>query len=183
MMFTQVYFHHTRRAFDYHIGQALKEILRTQGNEFFPSPTTKENVQEYLKWDDWVVYGLIKDGLGGRHGEILQNRNHDRNIHQTPEIPTGEELTLFDQINAALGSKVTYIDKSESSWYKFGKEDVHVLFDENDFAKHLSFYSTVVKGLNPVMRRRIYVENKDKKEAKKIVDGLLTNGEKRDANG
>jgi hypothetical protein len=49
-MFSQVYFHPVRRAFDYHAGKALKEVLRstedTDGS--FPEPTSEDNLKKYL---------------------------------------------------------------------------------------------------------------------------------------
>ncbi len=53
-MFTQVYFHKTRVAYDHHLKEALKEILP---DGCFPPPTG-ERLDEYLDWDDWQVWAL-----------------------------------------------------------------------------------------------------------------------------
>ena len=58
MMFNQVYFQHTRLAFDHHIEGALKSLLETPQPGFllprdsgFPPPDD-DRVSDYLKWDD-----------------------------------------------------------------------------------------------------------------------------------
>ena len=57
-MFTQVYFHKTRVAFDVHLRGALK-ALRPGG--LFLKPKGQD-LNEYLPWDDWRVdgRGLLK---------------------------------------------------------------------------------------------------------------------------
>jgi HD superfamily phosphohydrolase len=71
-MFSQVYFHPVRRAFDYHIGKALKNVLQHTGHSggLFPEPTTKSNLKKYLDYDDWKIFGALKDKKGGKHGDI-----------------------------------------------------------------------------------------------------------------
>ena len=65
-MFAQVYFHKTRRAYDHHIENALKEILSKHGEKtgFFPLPDSIDNLKKYIDYDDWKMYGLLKEGLG-----------------------------------------------------------------------------------------------------------------------
>ena len=63
-MFTQVYFHKTRVAFDIHLEEALKEMLP---NGIF-SPPKGSGLVDYLQWDDWRVLGKLAEGNGGEHG-------------------------------------------------------------------------------------------------------------------
>lgn len=67
-MFSQVYFHKTRRAYDHHVSYAVKEILAQVYpcfGGFYPTP---EYLNEYVQLDDWTMYGKIKEGFGGKHG-------------------------------------------------------------------------------------------------------------------
>ncbi len=66
-MFTQVYFHKTRVAFDHHLYHALENILP---DSQFPRPTGPD-LDRYLEWDDWKVLGLLADGRGGEHGQRI----------------------------------------------------------------------------------------------------------------
>src|SRR5260370_16515474 len=82
-MFTQVYFHKTRVAYDHHLQRALAEIL-PQGT--FPRPVGVE-LEDFLKWDDWRVLGALAGGGGGDHGKRLTGRDHFSEIHHTEETP------------------------------------------------------------------------------------------------
>lgn len=108
MMFTQVYFQHTRRAYDYHLVQAVKHALSEHQSESslknknaFPPPTSKQYVEDYLCWDDWRVLGLVGEGKAGDHGRILKERRHHRAIFETPEIPTPDDQDLAKEIQEA----------------------------------------------------------------------------------
>jgi len=174
MMFTQVYFQHTRRAYDHHIAQVMKWLLEkyhscTDEKGRFPSPTSAQNIGRYLQWDDWLVYGLVHCGEGGPDGELVRDRGHHRFVYQTNEVPTVEDLMSLERIIAELGDMISFVDEAESSWYKFGREDIRILPEEKKKrsrkTKQLSTISSVVKGLKPVKQRRIYVPKERKQEA------------------
>jgi hypothetical protein len=69
----------------------MKELLREAGGHL-PPPDTPENIQAYLKWDDWRVLDTIAEGQAKDHGEILRNRNHYRLVYWMLEVPSIEEL-------------------------------------------------------------------------------------------
>ena len=92
MMFTQVYFHKTRTIYDYHLVEALKEILKPSGGTF-PSTASAGDIRKYIEWDDWKVLGAIKDSKAGKHGEVLFNRNHYRRVFETSEVSDGRPRT------------------------------------------------------------------------------------------
>ena len=122
-MFTQVYFHKTRVAYDHHLKQALGEIL--PGGQFPTLEDSEENntnLNEYLKWDDWRVQGVLADGGGGEHGERLAYRRHYREIHHTPEIPTDADLQRFEEIREALGEMARAVGSGGKSWYKLDND-------------------------------------------------------------
>jgi uncharacterized protein len=55
-MFTQVYFHKTRIAYDHHFEQAMKKILP---GATFPPPKP-ESLDAYLDWDDWRAHQIAQ---------------------------------------------------------------------------------------------------------------------------
>lgn len=183
MMFTQVYFQHTRRAYDHHIASALKSVLTNEGKQSkngkvtFPPPTSKKNIESYLKWDDWRVLGMISEGLGGEDGKIILNRSHHRRVYETPEVPEETDLNFVDLICQRLGDMVSFLDKAASSWYKFGKEDVMIMQNNNgNRLIPLSRLSSVVGGLKAVNQTRVYVPYSRKNEAKQIIEKLQNGG-------
>ncbi len=189
MMFTQVYFQRTRRAYDRHSVEAIKHLLSDHQSQTslsnksaFPPPTNKDNVEDYLKWDDWRVLGLIRENKAGEHGSIIMDRKHHRAVFETPEVPTLEDQELAKEIENALGTDIGFIDCASSSWYKFESADVPILLrpgKEDETLTTLSACSPVVNGLKPIERTRIYVPLDKRKRAEEIV--TRTRSEKENA--
>ena len=183
-MFTQVYFQHTRRAFDHHIAEILKVLLihvQTNDTEItnkdkFPPPISEENLKRYIAWDDWKVLGLVSSGVAEEVGEILLERKHHRVVYQTSEVPNPEQLDLFDIIKKDLLKREIpfFTDSATSSWYKVGKDDISICFEDSKTRKiePLSKLSSIVKGLLPIMQQRVYVPLEYKVDAKKIIGKL-----------
>jgi HD superfamily phosphohydrolase len=173
-MFAQVYFHKTRRAYDHHIENALKEILSKHGEKtgFFPLPDSIDNLKKYIDYDDWKMYGLLKEGLGGEHGEIILERTHDKCVYQTSEVPDESELDKFKDVCDAFKSEISFDDSSEKSWYKTGKEDILILCDpdeKDERLEPLSRKSSIVRTMQPIKQKRLYVKN----GAKRIIKGKI----------
>jgi HD superfamily phosphohydrolase len=194
MMFTQVYFHHTRRAYDHHSSEAIRHLLSVHqkgsclpNKSAFPPPTSVHNMEEYLEWDDWRVLGLIHDNQAGEHGQILKQRDHYRVVYETTEMPKAEELVFAEEVKNDLGTAVGFIDKASKSWYKPDADDIPLLWHPEQSDEQLDRLSTrsavingstvingsaVPNGLQNVAKTRIYVPAKEKTKAKHRVDAL-----------
>jgi uncharacterized protein len=122
-MFTQVYFHTTRVAYDIHIREAMRALLPCGT---FPKPI-EAGIDEFLRWDDWRVSGLLADGQGGEHGLRLANRNHYRLIYQTPEVSLKEDLSSLETAKRMLGELLAEEMRAEKNWYKTGNVDISVV--------------------------------------------------------
>lgn len=181
-MFTQVYFQHTRRAYDHHVSDILRDLLtkvqssdpKVKHQDKFPPPTTLEDVGKYVSWDDWKVMGLITSGEAGFAGDIVKSRKHYRAVYQTVESPTFAELEMFERVAEELNRMEIpgFSDNAEKSWYKIGEDDILVC-EEGSVGKKvvpLSHRSGIVKGLSPVRQQRVYVPFELKESAKKIIN-------------
>ena len=177
-MFTQVYFHRVRIAFDHHLQHALKEMLPGGA---FPVPinadgtVNEESIMGYLQWDDWRVLGILQQGGGGHHGQRLSNRNHYREVFHTVESPGKEQMAEYDEVKEALGDLAVHEAIAGKKWYKLEGSDVAVLSgsrSEMD-VKPLSHHSTLVRNLKPIAQRRLYVDEEKKAEADSLRDGVL----------
>lgn len=166
-MFTQVYFHKTRVAYDCHLKGALAELLP---NGKFPS-LQGDQLHEYLKWDDWRVQGELAAGKGGEHGRRLCQRDHYRMIYETPEIPTPSDLDKYNAIREKLGALVKHEAKAGKAWYKLVDDQDIPIVSENPGAQvlPLSEHSAAVKGLQQTAKRMLYCLAEKKDEAKEIV--------------
>jgi HD superfamily phosphohydrolase len=168
-MFTQVYFHKTRVAFDHHLREALKELLP---NARFPSPD-EAGLKEYLDWDDWRVLGLIAQGEGGEHGRRLAERDHYREVYHTPEVTRKRDLDQLARARHALGTLLAAEESAAKSWYKVGLEDIPVVSGaKEESVRPLSHYSTVVAQLQPNNQALLYVRPEDADEARRRVAAI-----------
>jgi hypothetical protein len=161
-MFTQVYFHKTRVVYDYHLQRALAEMLP---GGHFPKPVENE-LDEYLRWDDWRVLGELAAGKGGDDGTRLATRNHYREIRATPEVPTTQDLDRLSRWREALSELLRAEIPAEKSWYRIGPTDIPVITEDGTMrASPLSQYSSVVRGIEAVHQIRLYVRREDRADA------------------
>lgn len=157
-MFTQVYFHKTRVAFDIHLREALKEMLP---HRRFPDPSAGR-LKEYLRWDDWRVLGLLSNRKGGSNGLRLRNRDHYRLVYSTQEVAGKSEIELLQKIKKRLGRLISAEASAGKSWYETGLPDIPVVDDHNPAdVRPLSKYSNVVRGLKANNQVLLYATRAD----------------------
>lgn len=160
-MFSQVYFHKTRRAYDYHVGCAVKSILDTCYPKLGGCYPTPDNLDDYVQFDDWTMYGKIKEGYGGKHGQIIIDRNHYRKVYETSLLPTIEEETELEKLEKELEEKGTvdfFEDEAKTKWYKLDK-DILISDERTGYVKELSRISPIVRHMvNAPRMKRLYVE-------------------------
>jgi HD superfamily phosphohydrolase len=168
ILFTQVYFHRTRVAYDHHLREALA-VLLPDGT--FPPPTA-DGLAKFQKWDDWRVLGLLADGQGGEHGQRLASRDHYREVYHTPETPTGGDLERLERVRTALGDKLAAVEPAGKSWYKLEKpEDILVAQNESGAnVKRLSEYSSVVRNLTPNRQVLLYSRPEHAEQARQLAE-------------
>jgi hypothetical protein len=167
-----VYFHKTRAIYDYHLVEAMKEILAPSGGRF--PPPTIDGIRAFLEWDDWRVLGAISGGLGGKHGEILRNRHHYRCVYWTSETATDDDVARVEEMREALSTSDPIIVPAEKSWYQ-PKKDILVAVQRGSEPKQaelLSIRSPIVHGMRPINQRRLYVPKEDKDSASAIINKI-----------
>jgi len=161
-MFSQVYFHPVRRAFDYHIECATKEILKNlkYKDGLFPAPNSEKNIKKYLNLDDWIIYGALKNNLGGQHGDIILNREPYKCKKEWDVEPSEEEMA---KAREDLTKNVGFLDKGASTkWYKLDK-DINIYNTRSKVSYPLTYKSkliSVMPGLPKVTRLFIAQEGK-----------------------
>lgn len=173
-MFTQVYFHKTRVAYDFHLRHALKELLP---NGQFPKPEG-EGLDEYHTWDDWKVLGMLAGGEGGEHGHRLANRDHYREVYHTRENPNADDILKFEEIRDALDEEMYTIEHASKSWYKIDETDIPIQSENPGQAViPLSKHSEVVAGLKPIGKRSIFCKPEYSEKAREIIETHTSGGE------
>ncbi len=164
-MFSQVYFHPVRRAFDYHVECATKEVLKNLKfkDGLFPTPTSEKNVKKYLKLDDWTMYGAFKSGKGGEHGRIILTRTPYKCKKEWDSEPSKRDMA---KVTRALKSIDGFLDAGAiTKWYKLDKDIT--IFDESTKQSYpLSYKSkliAVMPGLPKTTRLFISQEGEGEK--------------------
>ncbi len=161
-MFTQVYFHKTRVIYDHHLQGALAQLLP---GGLFPAPEGND-LDEYLRWDDWRVLGLLQDGAGGEHGGRLAQRDHFREVTHTSETPSADEQDRLDKWRKALGDLLAAEMPAEKSWYKLGPADIQIVCTRpKSEVESLSKHSSVVRNMEPIRLVRLYSRPEHRDEA------------------
>ena len=144
-MFSQVYFHPVRRAFDYHVTGATKEVLKSLGYEkgLFPEPL-EGSIKEYLDLDDWVMYGAFKNGQGREHGRrILESKPYKCIKEWDMDVPDEEKERISSDLKKYQGF---YDDGAVTKWYKLDK-DITIYDETRNRIYPLSYKSKLVNVL------------------------------------
>jgi hypothetical protein len=177
-MHKQVYFHKTRLVFDYHLEQAIGEILKQVAERpldrvYFPRPDSKEELDKYLEWDDYRVMGLLAAGEGGEHGQRLMTRNHYRLVCELEESEAtvsdlGASIKRNDEIVEALGPLVKHVCTPKALWYKTNPASELVLVDNDGKTEigMLSEHSALMKSINVGYLRFVYADKSEAAEAR-----------------
>ncbi|MBU2548257.1 MAG: HD domain-containing protein [Proteobacteria bacterium] len=161
-MFTQVYFHKTRIAYDHHLQETLSTLLPDRQ---FPPPT-EDCIEDYLSWDDGKVLGLLSEGKGGEHGRRMMERDHYRLIRETPETPQKEDIEKYERWKERLGELLRYEGRADKSWYKADSLDLPVVSETTDRkVRPLSELSGFISKINPIQQIKLYVAIEDRDEA------------------
>lgn len=143
-MFSQVYFHPVRRAFDYHVEHAVKAVLKSLNYKqgVFLPPTSAENVKKYLILDDWSIYGALKENRGGAHGRIILTRTpYKCRKEWTEELSDQDREAVSQTLKKYRG----FLDEGAvTKWYKLDK-DIPIYDEARDRSYPLSFQSKLVE--------------------------------------
>lgn len=169
-MFTQVYFHKTRVAYDHHFRHVLAQVLPGGA---FPPPYAedldklKANLDGYMGWDDWKVLGLLSEGKGGEHAERLCRRTHYREIYCTPECPGAADNDKLSKIEQEMKGFIVAREEAGKSWYKVDQTDIPVVSESGaTTVMPLSKLSTIVGSLRATRRVSLYAPPEKAKEAR-----------------
>lgn len=163
-MFTQVYFHHVRRAFDIILTEFIGDLLEEEygnGIRTYPLP---EFISEYLKWDDNIILVKAKDKADESKKNLawrIIERRHLRMIKQTMPQPT--KLTqdrfgiLKTRCEAEFGNVKFWLDRAVDHPEKFKGEDLPIDCRDGTFLS-LVKESGVLKSLEEIGQYRIYAD-------------------------
>lgn len=174
-MFTQVYFHDVRRAFDLVLTSFMAELLeRAYGEPYFPGT---DQIKEYLKWDDARVLAEAGQRCGADQDDLawrILGRHHPKAVYETLPSPSAPVVRRVEALHKHAIKEFPdiqfWLDDANDHPEAFKKEDILVRL-ESDPPRWVSFVSVsaVTRGLEPIGQRRLYADVRGRRELEKKV--------------
>ena len=164
-MFTQVYYHKTRRAYDFMLKEAIKETIGE-----YPPPN---KINNFLEFDDLRLWEIMR--TNSTWFKRIKGRNHIRMVAETKETPIQGEIDRIERIKNILNSNKLWFwedtPAEAKSWYKIkDDEEIKIITEKGGVIKPLSEYSVIVKSLKKQFAKsRLYVKPEDKNKAENLI--------------
>ena len=175
-MFTQVYYHAVRRAYDLILTDFIRELLQDSlGSGKYP-----EQVEEFVKWNDWRILAELSE----RRDETARNlawrlaaRQHPRPVYQTGDHADQTVVNrALTKLPLALKEKhpnmTVWTDKATDhpERFKLGEETWPIRRKDGKWAS-LKDQSKALSGLDEIIQFRVYVDvGNDETLEKEIAD-------------
>jgi hypothetical protein len=186
--YTQVTFHKTRKAYDFHLEKAMKSILCCG---LLPPPY---KIDQYLKYDDFTIFNQIKEKKDSNEDCLaIIDRKHIRCIHSETarELNDVESRERFEMAITEAREQLkqegitwSHVDRILADWYR--KKDYNeeiLIIDDKDPKKTpqlLSERSNIVNNIGCIAKWRLYVKLSEK-EGAEIAWKKITKEKKRKA--
>lgn len=161
-MFTQVYFHRVRRAYDHHLLSFLKRRVRK-----YPTSLNK-----YFACDDNYVFSLLRRYADDEDARRILKREPFVEAFSTPEHINDEERTRFKWLMENLQRKYKtmkmFCDTAEKSPHKFEKIGTYVLSRTTGQPALVFNESGIIRSLKNIEQYRVFVSKEDKEKVQKF---------------
>lgn len=166
-MFSQIYFHKTRRAYDFMLQEAIKNAI-----EILPAP---DEIQKYLEFDDYEVWHRLKNKENDFWCASIVSRNHIRKVFSAEEMSTSQEVAVLKEIKTKLDEEDIWYweDTAKKVWYEMnsgevGKEEIMITGDDETVTP-LRKYSRIVENIGESRKIGLYVKPDDRETAEMII--------------
>ncbi|MHA1795324.1 MAG: HD domain-containing protein [Promethearchaeota archaeon] len=178
-MFTEVYFHKTRRILDYHLSQMIKSFLMTQEKTHFPTDTS-----EYLKLNDAeiIAWMLSHDN---EYKEIFLNRKFFKKIWSSNDHPETQEIPRFNELEKELNENFDsqsdfYFDRADKLPYNPDLGDVMIFDEKEDRLIPFEKKSKLINLLKKIEKRRIYASDSKTDAINTFINNFIESRERRE---
>lgn len=157
-MFTQVYFHKIRRAYDHHLLNFLKKYVKR-----YPA-----SLEEYLKYDDNLVFSLMHEHSRDEDAKRVLKRDPFVQAFTTPEHIDEEQRTRFNWLRESLERqfKTTkmFFDAAEKSPHKFEQIETYVLSPSTGAPSLVQTESGIIRSLKNIEQHRVFTPRENKQQ-------------------
>ena len=157
-MFTQVYFHKVRRAYDHHLLGFLAKYVKKY-------PTS---LNGYVKYDDNVIFSLMRAHMKDDDARRILRRDPFVQAFTTPEHIDEEQRTRFNWLRETLSRdfKTTRIfyGAAEKSPHKFEKIETYVLSPSTGAPSLVQAESGIIRSLKNIEQYRVFTTRESKEK-------------------
>ena len=161
-MFTQVYFHHVRRAYDLILTDFIADLLMDETNvRYYPKDLT-----EYVKWNDWSVLAALEERVNETTKNLawrLVNRKHPKPVFETGDhsdpLDVVRAVNLQKQLEQKYPGTRIWTDGATDhpERFKMGDEAWPIKQASGRWAS-LAKVSRALAGLEEIIQVRIYAD-------------------------
>ena len=162
-MFTQVYFHRVRRAYDLILTDFISEVL----NDNLGSGRYPEDLGEYLEWNDWRVLSELSRRIDKEKGNLawrLATRQHPKPVYETGDhAGTGTVNRALTTLHNEIQQRFPDVNFREDraidhpERFRMGDEGWHIR-RRNGPWESLDSLSRALSGLEEIRQFRLYAD-------------------------
>ena len=161
-MFTQVYFHKTRRAYDFLLTDFIANLLQANtGVEHYP-----ESLEDYLTWTDWRVMQAASEQSDPHCKNLawrLITRQHPKPVYETGDhadsgIVNRAVTRLESQVKQHFPEIRTWKDQASDHPEKFRMGDSPLFIHNSSQWLSLTSLSRPLSGLDEIKQFRLYAD-------------------------
>ena len=164
-MFTQIYFHDVRRAYDLVLADLIAELLEDRyGHGKYPGV---QDVKEYLQWDDYQVLfeaNRRRDPVTKNLAWRIVDRQHPREVYSTEDSPDfglvrNVERRLRLTVNEKFPDLRFWLDRAIDRPDRFRLEDMMVKSAGSPPVwREFRRISRPLQGLQEIGKYRLYAD-------------------------
>jgi len=159
-MFTQVYFHKTRRAYDKMLQEAISQTFGT-----LPDPSETD---EYIGLNDHKLWCKMEQDKDNNWFKDIIKRKHIRKVFSTNSDYSHDDLE--DIVRILADENIWYwVDSLEKLWYNPDIDKEIMLFRKDGGPIILSKKSKIIASMESYNSERIYVKFKDREKVNKLI--------------
>ncbi len=176
-MFTQVYFHAVRRAYDLILTDFIRELLQsTLGLDRYP-----EQLMEYMKWSDWKILAKVNECADAKEKNLawrLAARKHPKPVYETGDhadktVVNGATSKLPKALQDEYPCIRVWTDKATDHPERFRMgEESWPIRKKNGSWESLEGQSKALGGLEEVRQFRVYVDAGDDNSLENTIAGF-----------
>ncbi len=173
-MFTQIYFHDVRRAYDLVLTDFIAELLQSETSSgSYPGVDDLEN---YLKWDDSrILLEANKNSDSNKRNLAWRiiSRRHPKVVYETPDSPDAGDVRKIDgillkEVEKKFPDSQFWLDKAVDHPDRFRMDGMMVKISDKPLDwREFRRESWALQGLSEIGKYRLYsdVRGDDDKES------------------